>query len=155
MRQTFKPFRKAWINVEIKKVDTHKRRTVKVLLDNRATKLLMSKRLAQKRGYKLIKLDQPLLVKNINGTGNSRGAIIHEVKVNMFFKGYVEKVRINVCKLEKTKIILDILWLAIHNPEIDWEKEEIKITKCPPLCGKFVRVQKRCKGSVLGKQPQT
>jgi len=57
VRQTFKPFRKAWINVEIKKVDTHKRRTVKVLLDNRATKLLMSKRLAQKRGYKLIKLD--------------------------------------------------------------------------------------------------
>ena len=96
-----------------------------------------------------------MLVKNINGTGNSRGAIIHEVKVNMFFKGYVEKVRINVCKLEKTKIILDILWLAIHNPEIDWEKEEIKITKCPPLCGKFVRVQKRCKGSVLGKRPQT
>jgi len=24
--------------------------------------------------------------------------------------------------------------LAAHNPEIDWEKGEVKITRCPPLC---------------------
>jgi len=23
--------------------------------------------------------------------------------------------------------------LAAHNPEIDWEKGEVKITRCPPL----------------------
>ena len=27
-------------------------------------------------------------------------------------------------------------WLAAHNPEIDWEKGEVKMTKCPPWCGK-------------------
>jgi len=23
-----------------------------------------------------------------------------------------------------------------HNPEIDWEKEEVKMMRCPPICGK-------------------
>jgi len=28
-----------------------------------------------------------------------------------------------------------MLWLAAHNPEINWEKGEVKMTRCPPLCG--------------------
>ena len=23
-----------------------------------------------------------------------------------------------------------------HNPEIDWEKGEVKMTRCPPICGR-------------------
>ena len=60
VRQTFKPLREVWMNVDIEKVDTHEGRTVKALLDSGATELFMSKSLAQKRGYKLIKLDRPL-----------------------------------------------------------------------------------------------
>jgi len=26
-------------------------------------------------------------------------------------------------------------WLAAHNPEINWETGEVKMTRCPPLCG--------------------
>jgi len=26
--------------------------------------------------------------------------------------------------------------LAIHNPEIDWKKREVRMTHCPPICGK-------------------
>jgi len=51
--------------------------------------MFISKSLAQKRGYRLIKLDQPLQVRNVDGTGNSGGAITHKVKVNMFYKGHV------------------------------------------------------------------
>ena len=32
--------------------------------------------------------------------------------------------------------------MAAHNPEIDWEKEEVKMTRCPPLCGKRDKVRK-------------
>jgi len=28
----------------------------------------------------------------------------------------------------KTEMILGMLWLAAHNPEIDWEKGEVKMT---------------------------
>ena len=30
-----------------------------------------------------------------------------------------------------------------HNSEIDWEKEEVKMTRCPLLCGKTVRIKER------------
>jgi len=42
--------------------------------------------------------------------------------------------RIDICDLEKTEIILGMPWLAAHNPEINWETGEVKITRCPPLC---------------------
>ena len=69
-------------------------------------------------------------------TTNVEGAIIHQVECNMFFKGYVERARMDICNLGKTELILGIPWLAVHNPEIDWEKEEVKMTRCPPICGK-------------------
>jgi len=58
----------------------------------------------------------------VDGTSNSRGAITHEVEMNMFYKGHVERVQMDICKLEKTDVILDIPWLAAHDPEIDWKK---------------------------------
>ena len=36
-------------------------------------------------------------------------------------------------------------WLACHNPEIDWKKEEIKMTRCPEECEKKWRVGKQTK----------
>jgi len=125
----------------IEKIDTHEGRTVKVLLDSGATGMFMSKSLAQRGGYRLIKLDQPLQVRNVDGTRNSGGAITHEVEVNMFYKGHVERVRINVCELGKIDVILGMLWLAVHNLEIDWEKGEVRMTRCPPLCGKMIKIK--------------
>jgi len=52
---------------------------------------------------------------------------MHQVEYNMFFKGHMERARMDVCNLEKTEVILGIPWLAVHNPEIDWEKEEVEI----------------------------
>ena len=78
-------------------------------------------------------------MRNVDGTGNSGGVITHEVEVNMFYKGHVERVRMDVCELGKTDVILGMPWLAAHNPEIDWEKGEVRMTRCPPLCEKVVR----------------
>ena len=42
----------------------------------------------------------------------------------------------NVCNLGKMELILGMLWLAAHNLEIDWEKGEVKMIRCPPICGR-------------------
>ena len=42
----------------------------------------------------------------------------------------------DICNLGKTEMILGMPWLVAHNPEIDWEKVEVKIMQCPPICGK-------------------
>jgi len=70
------------------------------------------------------------------------GEITHQVECNMFFKGHIERVRIDVCSLEKMEVILGIPWLAVHNPEIDWKKEEVKITRCSPICGRKKKEEK-------------
>jgi len=57
VRQTFKPLREVWMSMGIKKIDMHEGRTVKALLNSGATGLFMSKGLAQKERYRLIKLD--------------------------------------------------------------------------------------------------
>jgi len=44
---------------------------------------------------------------------------MHQVECNMFFKGHMERARMDVCNLGKTELILDMPWLAVHNPEID------------------------------------
>jgi len=131
------------MNVGIKRIDTHKGRTVKILLDSRVMGMFMSRSLAQKGGYKLIKLNQPIQVRNVDGTGNSGGVIIHEVEVNMFYKEHIGRVQIDICELRKTDVILGMPWLAAHNPEINWGKGEVRMMRCPPLCGKAVKVKER------------
>ena len=43
--------------------------------------------------------------------------------------------RIDVCDLGKTEVILGMPQLAVHNPEINQETGEVKMTRYLPLCG--------------------
>jgi len=136
IRHTLWPLREVWLKVGLEKLESHEGVAVKALLDSGATGLFMDTTFAKEKGFKMEKLKKPLLVRNMDGTVNAGGAIMHQVKCNMFFKGHVERVRMNVYNLGKTELILGMLWLAAHNPEIDWEKGEVKMTHCPPICGK-------------------
>ena len=55
--------------------------------------------------------NRPITVRNIDRTHNSARAIIHQVEVNVYYKGHVERIRIDVCDLGKTDVILGIPWL--------------------------------------------
>jgi len=120
----------------LEKLENHKGVAAKALLDSGATGLFMDTTFAREKGFKMERMKYPLLVKNIDGTVNVGGAITHQVECNMFFKGHVKRVRMDVCNLGKTEVILGMPWLVAHNPEIDWEKGEVKMTRCPPICGK-------------------
>ena len=86
----------------------HKGITIKALLDSGVTGMFMDKKMVAKHGFKLQKLKRPIAVRNIDGTNNSRGAIIYQEEVNVYYKNYVERMRIDVFDLEKTDIILGI-----------------------------------------------
>ena len=100
-------------------MDTHKSITIKALLDSGATRMFMDKRMAARHGFKLQKLKRPIMVKNVDEVNNSGEAITHQVKCNIYYKGHIERIRMDVCNLGKTKVILGIPWLAVHNPEIN------------------------------------
>ena len=48
------------------------------------------------------------MVKNINGTYNSKKTIIHQIKVNMYYKNYIKRIKMYIYNLGKTNIILEI-----------------------------------------------
>jgi len=96
----------------------------------------MNKKIVARHGFKLQKLEKLMVVRNVNGTNNSARAITHQIEVNMYYKNHIERMRMDICDLEKTEVILEILWLQAHNLEINWEMGEVKMTRCLPLCGK-------------------
>ena len=64
------------MDIGIEKVDPHKGITVKVLLDSGATEMFMDRRMAAKHGFRLQKLEKPIMVRNVDRTNNSTGAML-------------------------------------------------------------------------------
>jgi len=99
------------LNIGVEKVDTHKDITVKILLDSGMTGMFIDKEIAAKHGFRLQKLERPVTVRNVDGTNNSGGAITHQVKVNVYYKNHIGRMRMDVFNLGRTDIILGMLWL--------------------------------------------
>jgi len=53
--------------------------------------MFMDKWTVAKHRFKLQKLKRLLMVKNVDGTVNSGGAITHQVECNVFYKGHMER----------------------------------------------------------------
>ena len=133
------------MDIEIERTDTHEGVTIKVLLDSGTMGMFIDRKTVAKHGFRLQKLERLVRVKNVDGTYNSGGAITYEVEVNVYYKSHVERMRMDVCNLGRTEVILRMPWLTAHNPEINWETGEVKMTRCPPLCGRVKTKEKKKK----------
>ena len=109
---------------------------MEALLDSRATGLVMSSEFARKQGFKLKKLEKPMNVRNVDGSLNKEGSIEHTVEVNIYYQEHRERTEIDVIGEQKWMVILGMLWLACHNPEIDWRTGEVKMMRFLEECGK-------------------
>jgi len=105
-------------------------------LDSRATGLVISSEFAKKQGFKLKKLERPINMRNVDGSLNKEGPIENTVEVNIYYQGHRERTEINIIGGQKWTVILGMLWLAHHNPEIDWRMGEVKMMRCLEECGK-------------------
>ena len=90
-----------------------------MLLDSGVTGLVMSSEFARKQGFKLKRLERLVNVRNVDGLFNKEGPIENIVKVNIYYQRYRERMKIDVISGQKWMVILKMLWLACHNPEID------------------------------------
>jgi len=77
------------MKVGLEKLENHKRVAVRALLDSGAMDLFMDTTFAREKGFKIEKLKNLLLVRNVDGMVNAGEAITHQVEYNMFFKGHV------------------------------------------------------------------
>jgi len=128
--------REVTVKIGLERVDIQEGITVEALLDSGAIGLVMSLEFAKKQGFKLKRLERPMNVRNMDGSFNKEEPIENTMEVNIYYQGHKERTEIDVIGGQKWTVILGILWLAHHNPEIDWRTEEVKMSRCPEECSK-------------------
>jgi len=109
---------------------------VEALLDSGVTELVMSLEFARKQWFKLKKIERLIYIRNVDGMFNKEGLIEHTVEVNIYYQEHRERMEINIIGGQKWNVILEMPWLAYHNPETDWRTGEVKMTRCSEECGK-------------------
>ena len=128
--------REVTVKIGLERIDTQEGITVEALLDSGATGLVMSSEFTKKQGFKLKKLERPMNVRNMDGLLNKERPIENTVEVNIYYQRHRERTEIAVIGRQKWMVILGMLWLAHHNPEINWRTGEVKMMRCLEECGK-------------------
>ena len=126
--------REVTVKIRLERIDKQKGITVEMLLNSSVTELVMSSEFARKQRFKLKKIERPIYIRNVDSLLNKKGPIEHMVEVNIYYQGHRERTEIDVIRGQKWSVILGMLWLACHNPEIDWRTGEVKMTRCPKEC---------------------
>ena len=75
-------------------------------------------------------------MRNMNGSFNKKGLIEHIMEVNIHYQEHRKRMVIDMIDSQKWSVILGMLWLAHHNPEIDWRIGKMKMTSCLKECEK-------------------
>jgi len=70
--------------------------------------MFIDREMAKRHGFKMTKLERPLKVKNVDGIENSGENIMYQVKVNIFYKNHVKRMRMDMYNLGKTEVILEM-----------------------------------------------
>ena len=96
----------------------------------------MSSEFAKKQGFKLKSLERLMHIKDINGLLNKEEPMEHMVEVNIYYQRHRERMEIDMIGEQKWIVILGMLWLAHHNPKINWKTGEVKMTRCSEKCGR-------------------
>ena len=142
VKRIFKILKEVQLAIGVEKINMYKGITVKALLDSGTIVMFIDWKMVTKHKFRLQKLKRPIAVRNIDRIHNSIGAIIHQVEVNVYYKGYVERMRMDIYDLEKTNVILGIPWLQVYNLEINQKIGKVKITRCLPLYRKNIKQKK-------------
>ena len=122
------------LKVEIKTTNMAKKKSITALVDSGATGKFIDRQYAKSCQFSLIKLTQPILVYNVDGSPNKASSIREAVSLLLHYKNHSEWTTFCVTNLGKQKLLLRHSWLCKHNPKIDWEKGEVKMSRCPPHC---------------------
>ena len=77
-------------------------------------------------------MDRSFEVFNADGTKN--GKVTRFAPLEVEIDGHKEQIDAAVTDLNGMDMFLEYDWLVKHKPEVDWNKETIKFTRCPKTC---------------------
>ena len=84
------------VKIRLKQEEEEEGIVVNVLLDSGATGLVMSDEFARKNRFRRTKLERPVYVRNVDEALNYVGLSVDTVEVEIFFKGYKERILIDI-----------------------------------------------------------
>ena len=120
--------------LEIESTDNAAKLTVDGLVDCGATSDFIDSEYVAANDIPVRQLSQPIPVYNVDGSPNEAGSIREVADVVLRYRTHSERVVLAVTRLGKQKLILGYSWLRKHNPEINWETREVKMSRCPSVC---------------------
>ena len=120
--------------LEIESTESALKFSVDGLVDCGATSEFIDSEYASAVGLPLRRLARAIPVYNVDGTPNEAGAIREIADIVLRYNGHSERVQLAVTRLGKQKLILGYSWLRKHNPEINWDTQEVKMSRCPAAC---------------------
>ena len=122
------------LKLEIETTNTVEKKTITALLYSDAMGEFIDRDYAKSCRFNLVKLTQPIPVQNVDGTLNEARSIMEAVSLILCYKNNSEKTLFCITNLGRQKMILRHSWLCKHNPEIDWNTGNVKMSWCPPQC---------------------
>jgi len=131
-------------------MNTSELHSVEALLDSRATGSLIDRDFVCSKGMNTRTLLHNIPVFNVDGSPNKAGQISEVVDIVLYYKTHSERMLLAISGLGKQSLILGYDLLKDHNPKIDWEKGEVKMTRCPLQCegGRVLRKEQTCQKKV-------
>jgi hypothetical protein len=122
------------VDVEIESTDTAVKRRTQALIDCGATGCFIDIEWAKLNNIPTRPLTNPIPVYNVNGTANDAGTITDIADVVLRYENHSERTQLAVTHLGKQSLILGYHWLCNHNPEINWQTKDVKMSRCPLQC---------------------
>jgi hypothetical protein len=122
------------VEVEIESTDTAVRRRTQALIDCGATGCFIDIEWAKLNNIPTRPLTNPIPVYNVDSTTNDAGAMTDIANVILHYAHHSERTQLAVTRLGKQSLILGYNWLQNHNPEINWQTKDVKISRCPLQC---------------------
>jgi hypothetical protein len=122
------------LDVSMQTLDTGEVVASLALLDCRATGLFINSNFVRMKNLKMKRLHQPVNVYNVDGTPNEAGKVSKVWETVLRYCDHSEHVIFAVTCLGKQNIILGLDWLREHNPEVDWQMNKVKMSRCLNHC---------------------
>jgi hypothetical protein len=122
------------VNVEIESTDTAVKWCTQALIDYGTTGCFVDIEWAKLNNIPTRPLTNPIPVYNVDGTANDAGAITDIADIILCYETHSEHTHLAITRLGKQSLILGYNWLQNHNPEINWQTKDIKMSRCPLQC---------------------
>jgi hypothetical protein len=122
------------VDIEIESTDTAVKRCTQALIDCGATGCFIDIEWAKLNNIPTRPLTNLIPVYNVDGTANDAGTITGIADVILHYEQHSERTQLAITRLGKQSLILGYNWLHNHNPEIDWQTKDVKMSRCPLQC---------------------